>query len=84
MTINQEEGEQQQTEEQEEYRPMFRNSCELLVEIQTEIESLYNKNKKVDKLSAESLINYHEKSGLKLMELSVLLDMLESFLEKGK
>jgi hypothetical protein len=33
---------------------------------------------------AESLIDYHEKSGLELMKLSVMLEMLESYLDKGK
>jgi hypothetical protein len=46
--------------------------------------SLYNKCNKVDKIFAESLIDYHEKSGLELMKLSVMLEMLESYLDKGK
>jgi hypothetical protein len=76
---------QQQTEEQEEeYRPLFNNSYELLSEIKTDVDSLYNTCNKVDKISAESLINYHEKSSLKLMGLSVMLEMLESYLEKGR
>ena len=65
------------------HQPLFEDSPTLLAAIQDDVDNLHNKCNKVRSYSAEDLINYHKVSGLKLLKLSIMVEMLQSYLDKG-